>query len=846
MADIGAKLKVEGESSFSKAMRDAAKNTRSLNSELKLAEAEFKASGDAQKLYTDKAKILKQQLSEQEKAVQAATSMLQALATAGYDQNSTKVMEWRAKLAQAKQGVLEISQAIAENDAALQGTAEGYNELGESMQNAATDARTAKAELGETETGAMSLKDALAKIGVNLGWEGIHNSLHQINEKIDAVIRRAAQMGKALWDAGVDATVWADNLQTLSDESGIDRKTLQQWDYASRFVDTSVDTIISSRKKLLQNTTSTNTETALAFNKLGVVTRDVADGSVRDIDDVFWDTIEALGKIPDETDRNALALKTMGKSYDELNPLIKAGRAEWEKYADAAPVIDEKKIDSLTSANDAIEDMNAQLQALKLDLLAELAPTIEQVASAVSSAASSLREFMETEEGKEALTRLQTAISGLLESFTQQDFGKILSDASDDITGLIDGLSGIIENKDGVVTALEAIGAGIVAMNVAGAVTAVAELISKLKLLKGMSVIGSAAGAGAAGAAGGAAAGAAGKTGGNIISKILGSSTAKTLGGLFVGVGEFFRPLMEQEKNAGERAEAAKEVASADEEVAKKAESLGQTMAQAEATIASNMHEWGVDAKTAKEMYLSGDYDDAPKTNVFEEVDTTKAQEVITLTEEQAAAAQKYWDIVRQGVTIDQEAKAYQDLFDAFSDSDESIAKLDTLMGIIDALPASMEQLPGISETTGANVSVGLANGIAAHADAAITAASNLASAVSATIAGALQIASPSKVMEQYGEFVGAGFAMGIENSAVDVARASQSVIGGLALRAPAINTPTVQQVSGGSDNGMAGLILNALSQMRVQIDGHDAGQIMLPTLEELMGEQTISRRYDA
>lgn len=840
MADIGAKLKVEGESSFSKAMRDAAKNTRSLNSELKLAEAEFKASGDAQKLYTDKAKLLKQQLSEQEKAVQAATSMLQALATAGYDANSTKVMEWRAKLANAKAGVLEINQAIAENDAALQKSADGYDDLGESMQETTADAQTAKVELGKTETGAVSLKEALSKIGINLGWEGLNRSLNEINQKIDASIKRAVQLGKALWDAGVDATVWADDLITLSKTTGVDPKTLQQWQYAARFVDVSVDTITSSQNKLLMQMKSTSKEAALSFNELGVTTRN-ADGELRPLTDVFWDSIEALGRIDNETQRDAMAMNLFGKSARELNPLLEAGREEWEKYADAAPVISQEKVDSLGNANDAIEDMNAQLEALKLDVLAEMAPTIEQVASAVSSAASSVREFMATEEGQQALTRLQTAVSGLIESFTEQDFGKILSDASDDIVGLIDGLSGIIENKDGVVGALEAIGAGIVALKVAEAVTQVGKLIAQLKLLKGMSVIES-----AGKTAGGAAASSAGKAGGNIFSSVLGSPAAKVLGGLFVGVGEFFRPLMEQEKNAGERAESAKEVASADDEVAKKAESLGQTMAQAEATIASNMHEWGVDAETAKAMYLSGDYDDAPKSNVFEEVDTTKAQEVITLTEEQAAAAQKYWDIVRQGVTIDQEAKAYQDLFDAFSDSDESIAKLDTLMGIIDALPASMEQLPGISETTGANVSVGLANGIAAHADAAITAASNLASAVSATIAGALQIASPSKVMEQYGEFVGAGFAMGIENSAVDVARASESVIGGLALRAPAINAPAVQQVSSGSDSGMAGLILNALSQMRVQIDGHDAGQIMLPTLEELMGEQTISRRYEA
>ena len=83
MADtIGVKMKVEGESSFSKAMKDAAKNTKALDSELKLAEAEFKASGDAQKLMSDRGKILNEQLKEQQKAVSTAQNMLKELAKA--------------------------------------------------------------------------------------------------------------------------------------------------------------------------------------------------------------------------------------------------------------------------------------------------------------------------------------------------------------------------------------------------------------------------------------------------------------------------------------------------------------------------------------------------------------------------------------------------------------------------------------------------------------------------------------------------------------------------------------------------------------------------------------------
>ena len=112
-------MKVEGETSFSKAMRDAAKNTKALDSELKLAQAEFKASGDAQKLLSDRGKILNEQLKEQEKAVSTAQSMLKELAKAGYEQNSSKVMEWRKKLAEAQQSVLEINGAIANNEKGL-------------------------------------------------------------------------------------------------------------------------------------------------------------------------------------------------------------------------------------------------------------------------------------------------------------------------------------------------------------------------------------------------------------------------------------------------------------------------------------------------------------------------------------------------------------------------------------------------------------------------------------------------------------------------------------------------------------------------------------------------------
>lgn len=832
MADtIGVKMKVEGESSFSKAMKDAAKNTKALDAELKLAEAEFKSSGDAQKLMSDRGKLLNEQLKEQQKAVSTAQNMLKELAKAGYEQNSTKVMEWRKRLAEAQQSVLEINGAIANNEKGLDAAGKKYEELGQSMQGIAADANTAKAELGNVDGMASSLYGSLSSIGSELGWSGLADGIKSINDTIDKVIRKTAQLAKAVWDAGVDATVWADNLLTDATVYGIDTTTLQQWQYAARFVDTNVETIVKAREKLNQNMGSSSKEVALAFNELHVATRDVS-GSLRSDNDVFWDTIAALGAVENASQRDVLAQKVLGKSYAELAPLIAAGREEWDKYANAAPVISEEKVKNLGTANDSIEDMNSQLESLKLEVLAELAPTIQLVADAISKAAQSMSEFLESDEGQQALTALQEAVNGVIKEFTEQDFNKIIKDAATNVANFVKSFANFLSDKDKVIGALRGIAAAIVGMRLAGAAASAAKFFSSLSLISTIKAAG--AGAGAAGAA----------TGGTVVGSVLGSTVAKTLGGLGAGLATYFGPLFDQVKAAGERQTAAEQVATADEEVAKKAEELGQTMAQAEAAIASNMHEWGVDAETAANMYTSGMYDDAPTTPVkaAAEVDIAQAEEVIRLTEAQAEAAQKYWDIVRNGATPDQEAAAYQDLFDAFADSDESIAQLDLLMTKLDELPKSIEKVPDFSKVAGENISVGLANGINAKAATAITAAQRLANAVSSIIADSLLIASPSRVMEEYGGYIGQGLAIGMEDTEPLVAGAAGSMMNGITLAAPKIDTGRAQQTGGDS---VPQMLLNALSGMRVEIDGKQAGTIILPTIEELMADQVNSRRYD-
>ena len=69
--DIKTRFVLEGEQKFKSAMKDSANAIKVLNSEEKLAKAQFQQTGDAQKYAAQQAEILKQKIEEQKAAVAA-------------------------------------------------------------------------------------------------------------------------------------------------------------------------------------------------------------------------------------------------------------------------------------------------------------------------------------------------------------------------------------------------------------------------------------------------------------------------------------------------------------------------------------------------------------------------------------------------------------------------------------------------------------------------------------------------------------------------------------------------------------------------------------------------------
>ena len=91
--EIKTRFRLEGEQQFRAAMKDAADAQKVLNAEMKLAKATFENTGDAEEYAAESARILREQIREQQKAVDAAESALKKLGERT-DKNKDSYDKW--------------------------------------------------------------------------------------------------------------------------------------------------------------------------------------------------------------------------------------------------------------------------------------------------------------------------------------------------------------------------------------------------------------------------------------------------------------------------------------------------------------------------------------------------------------------------------------------------------------------------------------------------------------------------------------------------------------------------------------------------------------------------------
>ena len=219
-------------------------------------------------------------------------------------------------------------------------------------------------ELKQAEQAAAGFNATAQKISVSAG--NMSKKFGALADKTRALSMAAGGALVGLAGLAVKAGQNADEINTLAKQTGVATDELQKMQYASDLIDVDVSTITGSLRKMKKNLDS-NTE---AFENLGVATKE--NGQFREITDIFYDTVEALGQIPNETERDIAAMDIFGKSADELAGIIDDGGASLKALGEEAEnlgvIIPEE---DLQRAN----ELNDQLDRLK----AEILPTITQL-----------------------------------------------------------------------------------------------------------------------------------------------------------------------------------------------------------------------------------------------------------------------------------------------------------------------------------------------------------------------------------------------------------------------------------------------------------------------------------
>ena len=365
-AEIGPKIKLSGESEFKKQINAVNDQVKTLGTEMKVVEAAFIGQEKSEEALTAKSKVLTETIDKQREKIDLLSKRVQEASDA-YGENDSRTLKLQQDLNKATAELYKMENQLDKTTGELKDEAEGADKAGD-----------------ETEEAGKQAKDSEGK------WKGLGDTVAAVGAAMAAAAAAAAaaivSAGKALADFAVSGAAYADYLLAMSTVTGMSTEKLQELQYAADLVDVSVDTITGSMKKNLASMSKAqkgNEATAAAYKKLGVAVTD-ANGNLRDDETVYWELINALGQVEDETQRDVLAMELLGKSASDLNPLIEAGadtmKALGVQAHNAGYVLDEETLDAFGEFDDQLRKLDKGAEAAKNAMGTILLPVLTELA----------------------------------------------------------------------------------------------------------------------------------------------------------------------------------------------------------------------------------------------------------------------------------------------------------------------------------------------------------------------------------------------------------------------------------------------------------------------------------
>jgi TP901 family phage tail tape measure protein len=192
----------------------------------------------------------------------------------------------------------------------------------------------------------------------------------------------------------------ADNLNDLSQRTGVAVETLDKFGKAANDSGSSLDEIAKAMGKLAKGIVDPASKASEALKSIGVSSTD-AQGKIRGVDAIMLDLADKFSKMPDGVQKTALAMEIFGKSGANIIPMLNEGKDALNEYS---ATIDGKMAAAADKFNDSINKVTSSISGPFNQAVTALLPTITKLAEGIAAAATGFSQLPEP---------VQTIIGGI-------------------------------------------------------------------------------------------------------------------------------------------------------------------------------------------------------------------------------------------------------------------------------------------------------------------------------------------------------------------------------------------------------------------------------------------------
>lgn len=368
MPNINTKFTLSGEKEYKQAISEIGRGMKVLDSEMRKVTSAYAQNADSVEALGAKNDVLERKILTQTEKIEYLKAALQQSAEK-YGEADKRTMQWQTSLNNAEADLNSLNNQVDENKQKIADSGKEMGNLGDVVN-------------GLTSKLGIQLPDSM-KTSMN-GMLQLDTTTVAVAGGFAAVAAAIVKAEKALISMTKEAASNADDLLTLASVTGTTTDSVQELNYMADLTDVSFDRIKDSLKETTNKMQEAETGTGDAYEAYKRLKVEITntDGSLRSAQDVFYDTIDALGEMKNKTERDALAMDLMSESAQELNPLIDLGGEKMRAYAqeahDMGYVLDNDALKSLQGVDDAYSRLQKTQEGVKNQLAVEFAPYLEE------------------------------------------------------------------------------------------------------------------------------------------------------------------------------------------------------------------------------------------------------------------------------------------------------------------------------------------------------------------------------------------------------------------------------------------------------------------------------------